>query len=923
MKFNPLKKSINMTKTSQSGRSMTEIIGVLILIGILSVGALAGYGWAVDKYRSNTLNREILQRAVDIKNQLDRRHRDVNLDKFESVSLIGVEIGLASGDDDKIGTVNGETTVGIQVDHVPGRVCQMTFDGNIGLFDIKVDGQFYQQGTKEGISKACSNDATNTMIFYIDEAWEYNRNKPKETETTENCPTIKCTSSDQCLHGESCINGCCVEDTEAVYTSDVQMSTLTEITSNTNTDIYATQNTEIGTDTSTYTNTDTIISTEPTTSLTNFCPAGQRIYCAEENDTLIGDDGSKATIQEILRSISYSNKGTSNTAQGKVTTTVYHSTCTKWACTTAPLILQDPTRNVRNDIQPIIPYDVATQMQKDITEEYRVDGTPGRDLEVPLFKSGAISYCALEYNGKCALVTYCDGPVYDVRDQNSTSSKRYQKRCSACTNPLDQKPGTVCVGNQFKNISALVDGKDALIFYKQSDSDICVSDLPQCGAGERYYSNGGGTPQCCSGTAWGPCGGCGGWQQYTDNCGNTIGVADICCGSKDDDVGGGCVGLSQSDDGCYENFPINNQSQCCAIACTGNGGEFCCDSSTINESEGCCTRMGGTWDSAAPDGANCSIVTTILEATETATATISCGSEHDSKECCEAYGDDCVYEADMGTCCCGTGGCGQRPTTTPYDSDTTSPLDSDTTSPYGSDTTAPEPTTPTGTGPTTTTPETTTETTTESTTTETTTPTTTTPRVTLPTTSSPRTSTTTSNPSTTTPETTTETTTESTTTETTTTPRLTTSVSTTTETTTPTPTTTTTRTTETTAPDPTATRTTETTAPTPTTTTTRTTEITAPDPTTTTTRTTTTATRTTATTIPLLTEPTAPAPTTTTTRTTTTATRTTETTAPAPTTTATRTTTTAPTPTTTMAEYVQMTEQEYTTNPYYEITTGR
>ena len=207
MKFNPLKKPINMTKTSQSGRSMTEIIGVLILIGILSVGALAGYGWAVDKYRSNTLNHEILQRAVDIKNQLDRRHRDVNLDKFKSVSLIGVEIGLASGDDDKIGTVNGETTVGIQVKDVPGRVCQMTFDGNIGLFDIEVEGKEFAKKTNENTSNACSKDK-NTMIFYIDDAWEYNRNKPTKTETTENCPTIKCTSSDQCLHGESCIYTC-------------------------------------------------------------------------------------------------------------------------------------------------------------------------------------------------------------------------------------------------------------------------------------------------------------------------------------------------------------------------------------------------------------------------------------------------------------------------------------------------------------------------------------------------------------------------------------------------------------------------------------------------------------------------------------------------------------------------------------------
>lgn len=46
----------------QSGRSMVEMLGVLAIIGVLSVGAIAGYSKAMNKYRIN--------KAIDAANQL-------------------------------------------------------------------------------------------------------------------------------------------------------------------------------------------------------------------------------------------------------------------------------------------------------------------------------------------------------------------------------------------------------------------------------------------------------------------------------------------------------------------------------------------------------------------------------------------------------------------------------------------------------------------------------------------------------------------------------------------------------------------------------------------------------------------------------------------------------------------------------------
>lgn len=38
---------------SQSGRSMVEMLGVLAIVGVLSIGGIMGYSYAMDKYRAN------------------------------------------------------------------------------------------------------------------------------------------------------------------------------------------------------------------------------------------------------------------------------------------------------------------------------------------------------------------------------------------------------------------------------------------------------------------------------------------------------------------------------------------------------------------------------------------------------------------------------------------------------------------------------------------------------------------------------------------------------------------------------------------------------------------------------------------------------------------------------------------------------
>ncbi|MCP4393695.1 MAG: prepilin-type N-terminal cleavage/methylation domain-containing protein [Alphaproteobacteria bacterium] len=59
---------------AQSGRSMIEMLGVLAIIGVLSVGALAGYSAAMAKYKTNQAITEINEYILGIKELYSNRH---------------------------------------------------------------------------------------------------------------------------------------------------------------------------------------------------------------------------------------------------------------------------------------------------------------------------------------------------------------------------------------------------------------------------------------------------------------------------------------------------------------------------------------------------------------------------------------------------------------------------------------------------------------------------------------------------------------------------------------------------------------------------------------------------------------------------------------------------------------------------------
>ncbi|MBE6455893.1 MAG: hypothetical protein E7014_05575 [Alphaproteobacteria bacterium] len=120
-----------MKKTQESGRSMVEMLGVLAIIGVLSVGGIAGYTMAMNRYRANEVV-DMANKYAVIAYSAWMTHKMMNngtasndvIPTFKSTGLFGsnskvngTTIGNASVDEDKV-------TMTLNFDNQ--KICQAT-----------------------------------------------------------------------------------------------------------------------------------------------------------------------------------------------------------------------------------------------------------------------------------------------------------------------------------------------------------------------------------------------------------------------------------------------------------------------------------------------------------------------------------------------------------------------------------------------------------------------------------------------------------------------------------------------------------------------------------------------------------------------------------------------------------------------------
>ena len=78
----------DMHMTAESGRSMVEMLGVLAIIGVISIGAVSGYNYGMNRYRTNEVLDGGNKRAYTISTQ-DSLGIPYNLSEFKDSDVTG------------------------------------------------------------------------------------------------------------------------------------------------------------------------------------------------------------------------------------------------------------------------------------------------------------------------------------------------------------------------------------------------------------------------------------------------------------------------------------------------------------------------------------------------------------------------------------------------------------------------------------------------------------------------------------------------------------------------------------------------------------------------------------------------------------------------------------------------------------------
>ena len=103
---------------NERGRSMVEMLGVLAVMGVLSIGGVAGYRYAIDKMNANDIINEVRKRAVTASQQRILGH-DINLSEYGDNGRIKGLYDVAVTND----YTGDEGFFALTVSAVPQRVC--------------------------------------------------------------------------------------------------------------------------------------------------------------------------------------------------------------------------------------------------------------------------------------------------------------------------------------------------------------------------------------------------------------------------------------------------------------------------------------------------------------------------------------------------------------------------------------------------------------------------------------------------------------------------------------------------------------------------------------------------------------------------------------------------------------------------------
>ena len=117
-------------KRSQKGRSMVEMLGVLAIVGVLSVGGVYGYGVAMKKHKANQLLHEASMQAATVSAQIMSGKDPTGLTDFGTGNNITLDTD----------SIAGQTTFKLTISDIDSAICEQMKNSKGGMVrDVDCD----------------------------------------------------------------------------------------------------------------------------------------------------------------------------------------------------------------------------------------------------------------------------------------------------------------------------------------------------------------------------------------------------------------------------------------------------------------------------------------------------------------------------------------------------------------------------------------------------------------------------------------------------------------------------------------------------------------------------------------------------------------------------------------------------------------
>ncbi len=193
----------HLPRLNEIGRSMVEMLGVLAVVGVLSIGGIMGYTYAMDKYRANDIVNEVNIRNRDTWNLYQTKDLpEEQLTNWRGKTATGFTIGIYP---------RSSIVFDVEVSEVPFRVCRQVMQSQIeGPLFIWTRGEGYTKQIFNGNNSVeiCGTDKINIVFTTSLEAYGEVEGLRDDVTDERDQPIKWCIDDNDCELGcETCGTG--------------------------------------------------------------------------------------------------------------------------------------------------------------------------------------------------------------------------------------------------------------------------------------------------------------------------------------------------------------------------------------------------------------------------------------------------------------------------------------------------------------------------------------------------------------------------------------------------------------------------------------------------------------------------------------------------------------------------------------------